>query len=350
MLLAWRCYCGGGDKTMATLDAVRQANAGISLLGKEAVVVGGTSGIGRAIAERLAQAGCSVTIIGRSKKRGASIVNTMRNSGAAAAGANPPVAASGEGESKAGVGVVARPSISSSPSYAFMPCDCFSLKQVNECVAKLQQGHPAIDFLVVSQGMATLQGFTPVSETGLDQKLSLHVYSRHAFVRGLLPQLKAAESGRVLSVLSAGVHSSWRGWETDPELSRGGYSIANAADTAGFYNDIFLDSLADRETDVSFMHQTPGVVNTRWGTEFPAPLRFMTRCLMPIFATNPKKYAEFTFAALTDPARTTGLHLLDAKGQAGAKLTALHAAAKDKIFQHLNAILDSGKAVAEPKK
>ena len=43
--------------------------------------------------------------------------------------------------------------------------------------------------LVVSQGMATTQGFTPVPETGLDQKLTLHYWGRVALARALAPSL-----------------------------------------------------------------------------------------------------------------------------------------------------------------
>ena len=45
-------------------------------------------------------------------------------------------------------------------------------------------------------------------------------------------------------MLSAGVHSAYQNYEADPELAGGSYSIKNAADSAGFYNDIMVDSLS----------------------------------------------------------------------------------------------------------
>ena len=59
--------------------------------------------------------------------------------------------------------------------------------------------------LVLTQGMATIQGFTPTPE-GLDQKLTLHYFSRIAFIEALLPALRNSGDARVLSVLSAGIH------------------------------------------------------------------------------------------------------------------------------------------------
>ena len=70
------------------------------------------------------------------------------------------------------------------------------------------------------------QGFTPTAE-GNDQKLTLHYWSRMALATELLPLLRAAPAGsaRVVSILSGGVHSDYRGYKEDPEL-RNDYSIS----------------------------------------------------------------------------------------------------------------------------
>lgn len=70
-------------------------------------------------------------------------------------------------------------------------------------------------------------------------QLVLHYFGRVEFVRCLLPQLRASESGRVLSVLSAGVHSSYSHWSDDFEL-KNHYGLKAAADSAGFYTDAAL--------------------------------------------------------------------------------------------------------------
>ena len=100
-------------------------------------------------------------------------------------------------------------------------------------------------------------------------------------------------------MLSAGVHGSYEG--SSLELLKG-YSIANAADAAGFYTDIYLEALSEAHPkvrarvnpdanpypnpkpnlnpspnpdpnpnpdQVSFLHACPGFVRTRWGTEMP---------------------------------------------------------------------------------
>jgi NAD(P)-dependent dehydrogenase (short-subunit alcohol dehydrogenase family) len=87
-----------------------------------------------------------------------------------------------------------------------------------------------------------------------------------AMVTELLPHLRLAAAPRVISVLSGGVHASFNGFESDPELKHGAYSIANAANAAGFYNDLGLDWLAAQPANekVAFVHAAPGFVNTNW--------------------------------------------------------------------------------------
>ena len=107
--------------------------------GKRAVVVGGTSGIGQGIALRLAQANMKVTVLGRDAARGAQIVQQMKDAGGS--------------------------------EHEFITCDCFSLANVRKCSQEILSKSDSVNMLVLTQGMATIQGFTPTAE-GLDQKLT----------------------------------------------------------------------------------------------------------------------------------------------------------------------------------
>eukprot|EP00976_Prorocentrum_cordatum_P092837 1189117-Prorocentrum_minimum.AAC.1 len=210
--------------------------------------------------------------------------------------------------------------------------------------------------------MATIQGFTPtpnLSETpsetpseNLDQKLTLHVWSRAAFATGLLPALAAAPHPVVLSVLSAGVHSPYRNYASDPELSEKAgatnYSIKNAANAAGFYNDIFLDALAEENGDVTYVHAAPGLVDTRWGAEMPAWLRWGVRAAQWAFAKPKEDAAEYLVAGgLSETLRGRGrVVLLDQYGREGPKVTALHEEAKAEVAKHVREVVKRGRSVA----
>ena len=193
------------------------------------VVVGGTSGIGEGIAMRLAQANANVLIIGRSTARGSEVLQQMRQAHACRNGGSNIRGGGGDGSGP-------------HPWCNFLACDVSLLANVKRVCAEIAAQHPVVDVLVLTPGIATVAGRNETTE-GLDTKLAVHYYARVAFVECLGPQLEASKDARVLSVLSAGVHSAYRLYREDPELRRH-YSLPNAANAAGFYNDLAADFLS----------------------------------------------------------------------------------------------------------
>jgi len=245
---------------------------------KTAVVVGSTSGIGQGIAHRLAEQGWNVVAVGRHREgRAEKVVKTLDEY-------TEGIIATKDEESRKSI---------VKPQHSFVPCDCFSLKSVQEATQSILEKHDSIDALVLTQGMATTQGFTPTVD-GNDEKLSLHYFSRMAFACLLLPLLAKSEMAKgpvVLSILSGGVHTPYHGYDKDFAL-KDNYSISNAANAAGYYNDLGLDALALKNPKMNFVHAAPGFVNTNWGAEFNPFLRAMVRCLQ-LLGTSPADCAEF---------------------------------------------------------
>jgi hypothetical protein len=170
----------------------------------------------------------------------------------------------------------------------------------------------------------------------------LHYFGRVEFVRCLLPQLRASESGRVLSVLSAGVHSSYSHWSDDFEL-KNHYGLKAAADSAGFYTDASLHSLSleASNSSVTFVHAAPGFVATSWGTELPWAARCLVRGLQH-FAMPAAECAEHLCDTLFTPRTAGGLVLVGPKGNAAAP-TPQHEAAREGIWRQTTTLLDSVK-------
>lgn len=297
-----------------SLSAVRRDFSQASLLGKRAVVVGATAGIGEGIALRLAHANCQVTVVGRDQARGDAVVTRLR-------------AASTDESTK--------------NAHQFVPLDASLIAQ---CRQFAQSFDGPLDFLVLTQGIATTAGFSPTSEN-IDRKLALHYFSRAALALEFAPRLVQSSEGRVLSVLSAGVHSPYADYDTDFDLSKD-FSLSKAANAAGFYNDILAEQLHSEFPTLTVSHAAPGFVASRWGSDLPFYMRWPTRAVQ-LFATSIEECGELFGASFFRPAPFKGnWHLLDRKCGTVAK-TALHDAAKDTVWAKTKALLN---AVPQPPK
>lgn len=76
--------------------------------------------------------------------------------------------------------------LSKTAKHSFVPCNATLLKSATQFSESFAKQHSHLDFLVLTQGIATMQGRTETVE-GLDEKMSLHYYSRMAFIAKLLP-------------------------------------------------------------------------------------------------------------------------------------------------------------------
>lgn len=283
--------------------------ASLSPPSRTAVVVGSTSGIGLAISHRLAEQGFKIIAVGRHREgRAEQIVQAL-------ADISP---CKDNNDDK---------DTTNSNHHEFVACDCFSLKDTARAAKEILSKHEKIDALVLTQGMATTQGFTPTID-GNDEKLTLHYFSRIAFSLLLLPALSRstamANGAVVLSVLSGGVHSPYTGYRDYFSLENN-YSISNAANAAGYYNDLGFDVLAKANPSINFFHAAPGFVNTNWGTEFNPILRTFVRCLQPL-GRNPSECAEYMSAPTilssaygdglpAKPENSNGIIVIGDKGQ-----------------------------------
>jgi NAD(P)-dependent dehydrogenase (short-subunit alcohol dehydrogenase family) len=258
-----------------------------------ALVVGGTSGIGKGIALALAKRRYEIIVAGRSETRGQEIVEELRQNYPGADG--------------------------NSSHHRFLFVDAFDLNSVKslaknaiqETTTKNNGGR--IDLLVMTQGMATLQGYTPTQANGIDQKLQLQYFSRIYLAALLAPHMKPGS--RILTVLSAGIHKRYAHEADDFELQNH-YSIQNAADAAGYYTDAGFQTLSIQYPDLVIVHAAPGFVNTSWGTEMPWMLReFVIRPTQWIAGTSLETCGETMTTGLLSSDMGPGFHLLNQKGQ-----------------------------------
>lgn len=86
--------------------------------------------------------------------------------------------------------------------YEFIECDVSLMKNVAVTASSIKSQLGSLNYLVVSQGMITTQGFTPTAE-GIDAKLALHFYSRWKVRLG--PTIPHSQESPPLTVS----HLSW---------------------------------------------------------------------------------------------------------------------------------------------
>eukprot|EP01129_Flabellula_baltica_P015892 TRINITY_DN824_c0_g1_i1.p1 TRINITY_DN824_c0_g1~~TRINITY_DN824_c0_g1_i1.p1 ORF type:complete len:356 (+),score=70.15 TRINITY_DN824_c0_g1_i1:232-1299(+) len=291
-----------------SIQQLRQQYDQIDLTGKQVLVVGGTAGIGMGIAKFMSSLNADVIIVGRNQERGEGVVQEM---------------------DLLGNGV-----------HAFVQSDAqlissaVSLREVLED----KEGFNQLDYLVCSQGIATFQGRTETEE-GIDQKMALHYYSRVAIVNTLSPFLEMSEDPRVMFVLSGGVHSAYKEYETDPHLHD--YSLTKAANAAGMYSDIAVDSLSREYPSVAFYHSSPGFVASSWGTDLPRLLLPAVRVLQALFGKTTEDSAIYlSRPMLLHDRPENGWAIIDQYG-ALASVLPEHDASRESIWNHTLEVMEA---------
>jgi NAD(P)-dependent dehydrogenase (short-subunit alcohol dehydrogenase family) len=302
----------------------------VNLTGRQALVVGGTNGIGRGMCKWLAQHRASVVVAGRSKERGEEVIAEMKK-----VAADKPKDAT-----------VVVPADGDAPTFAFAPIDSFLISDVRRFAKAFSEEHKRLDYLVISAGISSFAGRTETKE-GLDQKLAIHYYTRVALIQALMPLLEATAAAgndvRVMSVLSGGKHKPYKDYAIDPELKKN-FSLSNAATAAGFYNDIAVESLAREHPNLAFSHVYPGIVDTAWGSNFNPFMRGVMWVLKKAFAISPEECASRISVALVDPAYKAaaagggaGFHILAIDKP--AKVTPLQDTAREAVWKHTLEVL-----------
>jgi NAD(P)-dependent dehydrogenase (short-subunit alcohol dehydrogenase family) len=287
-----------GSGSSSSSSSSSGSGSGISTRRKSALIVGGTAGIGAAVARRLAAQSVNVVIVGRNGEAGRAVVMEM--------------------EALAKSSASSSSSSAEPPQFSFIQADVSLLANSRQLAADYQRDHDALHFLVMCPCMASLSGYSPTTE-GVDVKLALHYYTRVQLAQSLLPLLRqtattTATTPVVMSILSAGVHSAYPHAISDPGLTEH-FTIKNAADAAGSYTDLAWDELARQEPLVSFVHAAPGFVASSWGVQLPAAARLPLRCIQAAFARSVDDCAEFMTAGLLQPPfAQPGFHLCNQYG------------------------------------
>jgi NAD(P)-dependent dehydrogenase (short-subunit alcohol dehydrogenase family) len=207
-----------------------------------ALVSGGTDGIGKATATRLAESGATVVVVGSTRERGERAVAEISRDGDADA-------------------------------VEFLQADLSRMAEVRALVERFRDRYDRLDALVHTAGVVPSEQV--VTEEGVERSFAINYLSRFLSTTLLADLLRASAPARVVNVAAAGANSLERldledlagdRLFTDPDASAGERLVKGqgALDQAQVANDLFGVELAERlaGTGVGVTVVNPGAVDT----------------------------------------------------------------------------------------
>lgn len=236
-----------------------------------AMVTGGTGGIGRAVALRLAREGDQVLIVGRDPRRGADVLTALR-------------------------------SIRPEQEHAFIAADLSLLTESARAADEVGRRTDRLDAMVFCAGILSV--VPEWTSEGLERTFALNYLSRYILTRRLLPLVEGSSSGRLVFVAAAGRYPDSLDF-TDLQHRNGRSGLAVAGRTQ-FANDLLAVELAERlaATRVEVSCVYPGVVATdvfRNARGLPAAVRLLAPLVQRLAAASPEKAATTPAYLARDP-------------------------------------------------
>jgi NAD(P)-dependent dehydrogenase (short-subunit alcohol dehydrogenase family) len=141
--------------------------------GRTALVTGSTDGVGRRVAERLAEAGAKVLVHGRDQTRAEQLIADIQKAGGTA---------------------------------TFYPADLSSLAEVRALAAAVQRDHARLELLINNAGIGTANygSARQTSRDGHELRFAVNYLSGFLLTYLLMPLLTASKPARIVNVASVG--------------------------------------------------------------------------------------------------------------------------------------------------
>jgi NAD(P)-dependent dehydrogenase (short-subunit alcohol dehydrogenase family) len=233
--------------------------------GKTIVITGGTGGIGRVAAERLAAAGGRLVLVGRDRRRGEAAAARI-------------------------------------PGAAFVAADLALMAEVRRLAQSLL-ALPRLDVLVLNAGAIFAR--REVTAEGLERTFALNHMHYFLLAERLLPKLAAAAPARILVVASEAHRGA--GLDFDDLQSARGYGAWPAYRRSKLCNILFTRALARRiegsGVTVNALH--PGFVATGFGARNPLFFRAALGLAKRAMAITPEEGARPIVELAAAPALET---------------------------------------------
>ncbi|KAK0648411.1 hypothetical protein B0T16DRAFT_326586 [Cercophora newfieldiana] len=177
----------------------------------------------------------------------------------------------------------------------FRAIDATSMRQIQRYTADLKSltPPPALDLLIMSQGIMSTAPRTETPGEGIDRKMALHYYGKQLLIRELLPLM--TPTARVVIVYDGWLGSPDKLLWDDLDLKTN-YSLKASADHCTSMTDGMIQWWAqdgNSPKGMSFVHAYPGGVNTNLMRDVvPGFLQGAMKVAGNVLLTSPDKCAE----------------------------------------------------------
>jgi len=236
------------------------------LVGKTALVTGGTDGIGKEIARGLAGQGANVLLVGRDSDKGARARGDLCES-------------------------------TRNPHVEFLQADLSLIKEADRLAREISRRWLSLDYLVHSAGV--VRGRRELTIEGVESNFAINYLGRFALTARLLPLLEAAgqpdHSARIVIIGGAALNGTIH--FEDVNLTSN-FRTLRAVGQFCQANDVFTVELgrrlaaADGSPHVTITSLKVGVVKTNIRREFPWWMRLLVPLLDPFLAQTPVEAAR----------------------------------------------------------
>jgi len=244
---------------------------------KNALVTGGTDGIGKEVARGLALCGHRVAIVGRDAQKGARVAQEIRQT-------------------------------TGNPNVEFFPADLTLMREAKRLSNEVASRWSGLNYLVHSAGM--VRGRREITDEGIESNFAVNYVSRFALTQSLLPLMKTvSQPGNAARiVIISGAAQNGTIYFDDVNLTSK-FGVLRMVRQSCQANDLFTVEQSrrlttDNEHRVTITCLKLGVVKTkiRNGRDFPWWMKVIVPLVMdPLLGQTPEEAAESALNLLLAP-------------------------------------------------
>jgi NAD(P)-dependent dehydrogenase (short-subunit alcohol dehydrogenase family) len=231
--------------------------------GQVALVTGGTDGIGKQVALRLADGGAQVILVGRDAQKGAATLEQMR-------------------------------AIAPGASCQFQGADLSQMREVVR-LAEALRTHGRLDVVVHCAGVM-LRNRTLTAE-GLETVFAVQYLARMLLTQRVMPLLHASPNPRIVDVSAGGTINL--PFDFDNLQGEKQYDGVHALRHESVANDMLVLELQARYPAMRFYNYGPGVVRTTLLRDMPALLRLFAGTFGALISISSEQAADDILTLLT---------------------------------------------------